>query len=91
MQCLMILVFNLMQVTCYETIDLNKPVSSIRLIAKGEDDFILEVNDNKEVFHLRKKVTKSDTWIVGSNEQLEKYQTEVCEIQQISDRNNYKK
>jgi hypothetical protein len=72
MQYVLILIFSLLNVNCLKT-------NTIKLLPNGEDNLLLEVNNNTEVLHLRKKVKNSDVWLVGSDQLLQKYETEVCE------------
>ena len=72
MQYVLILILCLLNVNCLKTIN-------IKLLPNGDDNFLLEINNNKEILHLRKKVKNSDVWLVGSDQLLHKYETEVCE------------
>ena len=68
----LILIFCSLNVNCLKT-------NNIKLFPNGDDNYLLEVNNNTEVLHLRKKVKNSDVWLVGSDQLLHKYETEVCE------------
>ena len=72
MQHVLILIFSVFNVNCLKT-------NNIKLLPNGEDSYLLEIYNKKEILHLRKKVKNSDVWLVGSDQMLHKYDTEVCE------------
>ena len=77
LEWILILISNLLLVTSYGI--RGREVSSIKLLLTDVGEYILEVEDyNKRVFKLKKKVNKSNVWLLGNDQHLQKHTTQVC-------------